>query len=113
MKRTLLVLGLVGIWAGTAAAQAPNTLSPQEKKDGWKLLFDGKTLDGWTNGGRGAEWKAQDGALLMKSDLAGNLFTTEKFDNFILRIEFRTTPDVNSGVYIRYTPRTPPPGGYA
>ncbi len=113
MKRSLLALALVGIWAGSAAAQAPNTLTPQEKKEGWKLLFDGKTMNGWTNFGRGSEWKAEDGAILMRSDLAGNLFTEEKFDNFVLRIQFRTTPDVNSGVYIRYTPRTPPPGGYA
>ncbi len=64
MKRSLLTLALVGIWAGSAAAQAPNTLTAQEKKEGWKLLFDGTTLNGWTNFGRGAEWKAQDGAIL-------------------------------------------------
>jgi hypothetical protein len=113
MKSSLLAVALAGIWAGSAAAQAPNTLTPQEAKEGWKLLFDGKTLNGWTNQQRGAEWKAQDGAILMQSDAGGGLFTTETFDNFVLKVDFRTTPDVNSGVYIRYTPRTRPPEGQA
>jgi hypothetical protein len=107
MKRFLVFAAAAAIWAGSAAAQAPNTLTPQEQKEGWTLLFNGKDLSGWTNFGRGSEWKVQDGAILMQSDLAGGLFTTDSFDNFVLRIDFRTTPDVNSGVYIRYTPRDP------
>ncbi len=45
---------------------ANNTLSEQEKNNGWKLLFDGKTIDGWHTYGKqtvGNAWKISDGAL--------------------------------------------------
>ena len=50
MKRILTLLALVAFFAaGRAFAAAPkhNTLTPAEKSAGWKMLFDGKTLDGW------------------------------------------------------------------
>jgi hypothetical protein len=108
MKRTLIVLAMAAIGVGSALAQAPNALTPQEQKEGWKLLFDGKTLNGWTTRG---EVKAQDGAILIKSDVAASANTTETFDNLVLRVEFRTTPDVNSGVYIRQPPPRAGGGG--
>jgi hypothetical protein len=106
MKRIAFVLGAVGLWAAFAAPpEPPNTLSAKEKSEGWILLFDGHTLNGWTPSSNSAEWKVEDGAIMMHSDKGGNLFTNDTFDNFELQIEFRTTPDVNSGIYLRYTPR--------
>jgi hypothetical protein len=107
MKRILAVLAMAGLWTGAAFAQAPNTLSPQEIKEGWKLLFNGKNLDGWTFQPGSSEWKVQEGVIFPESDKNGNLFTTEHYDNFVLRVEYRTTPDVNSGIYLRYTVRAP------
>lgn len=85
-----------------------NSISPTEAKDGWKLLWDGKTTDGW----RGARlstfpakgWKVDNGILkVMKSDggestNGGDIVTTRKYKNFELRIDFKITEGANSGV---------------
>jgi len=107
MKRILAAAAMLGIWAAVAAPpEKPNTLTAKEKSEGWKLLFDGKTLDGWTRTGK-AEWNVKDGAIALRSDNNGDLFTNDTYDNFQLKLEFRTTPDVNSGIFLRYTPAQP------
>ena len=58
MKTLILSLCL----AATAGAQSANTLTPAEKKAGWKLLFDGKTMAGWTAVPADA-WAVEDGCL--------------------------------------------------
>ena len=77
-------------------------LTAKEKSDRWMLLFDGKTLNGWTRTGK-AEWSVKDGAIALRSDENGKRVHERHLDNFQLKLEFRTTPDVNSGVYLRYT----------
>ena len=86
----------------------PNTLSPSEAKDGWALLWDGKTTNGW----RGAKlqvfpdhgWKIDNGILkVLKSGGAeaangGDIVTTRKYTNFILKVDFKITEGANSGV---------------
>lgn len=86
----------------------PNTISPSEAKEGWTLLWDGKTTEGW----RGAKlksfpehgWKMEDGILkVMKSGGAesangGDIVTTKKYKNFILKVDFKITEGANSGV---------------
>ena len=107
MKRILAVLAVLGVCGAVAAPpEIANMLAAKEKSDGWMLLFDGKTLNGWTRTGK-AEWGVKDGAIALRSDDNGNLFTNDTYDNFQLKLEFRTTPDVNSGVYLRYTPAQP------
>ena len=107
MKRILAVLAVLGIWVAVAApSEMSNMLTAKEKSEGWTLLFDGKTLNGWTRTGK-AEWSVKDGAIALRSDDNGNLFTNDTYDNFQLKLEFRTTPDVNSGVFLRYTPAQP------
>ncbi|MEO8050065.1 MAG: DUF1080 domain-containing protein [Acidobacteriota bacterium] len=107
MKRILAVLAVLGIWAAVAAPpEAANKLTAKDKSEGWTLLFDGKTLDGWTRTGK-AVWNVKDGAIALRSDDNGNLFTNDTYDNFELKLEFRTTSDVNSGIFLRYTPAPP------
>ncbi len=71
-------------------------------EEGFKPLFDGKTLDGWTlAGGRGRGYVVEDGNLVCPADGGGNLFTTRDYANFVFRFEFRMQPDGNNGVGIR------------
>ena len=105
MQRILVTMLTVGIavgWGQNRGA-APNTLTPQEQKEGFELLFDGKTLDKFNLTPEMAKiWKAEDGVI--KNDPAatgGTLLTKEDFANFVLKAEFRCHPDVNSGFILR------------
>ena len=59
---TALVAMLV--WSVSLVGQTPNTLTAQEKAQGWQLLFDGKTLEGWKPAGYVGELKAEPGHRL-------------------------------------------------
>lgn len=84
--------------AGPACAQdAPANRNP----DGWITLFDGKSREGWTNPAgdkASAGWVIEDGALVCKGK-AGDIWTKQRFGDFVLALEFRTQG--NSGVFIR------------
>jgi len=93
------------------AQQKNNSLSKQEKKEGWRLLFDGKDMTGWrtyknkpTN-----SWEVLNGELHCKgsvtdkSDLRSDLVTTEQFDNFELTLEWKISKAGNSGVMYHVT----------
>ncbi len=82
----------------------PNTLSKKEIKEGWKLLFDGKTMDNWKmfNGGKVTGWKVVDGVMNNSgggSDHGGDIITKDQFTNFILTLEWKINPESNSGVF--------------
>lgn len=86
----------------------PNTLTEYEKRNGWKLLFDGKTNQGWVgaykNNFPGKGWEIKEGTLNVlpsgggESVNGGDIVTTEQFSAFDLSFEFRLTPGANSGV---------------
>src|SRR5437773_8533129 len=87
--------------AGLASAQGQNNaLTRKESADGWKLLFDGKSLNGWEPH-VGGDWKVEDGALVCPGTTAGWLGTSESFSNYVLKLEFRGAEKVNSGVFLR------------
>jgi hypothetical protein len=85
-----------------------NELTSEEKADGWKLLWDGKTTTGW----RGAKllkfpergWAINDGLLEVLSSTGGestnggDIVTEKKFKNFILEVDFQITEGANSGI---------------
>jgi len=101
------VCGVVSARAqnGETSHQA-NMLTSQEKKEGWVLLFDGKSLDQWNMTPELAKvWKVDNGAIkaVMSGD-GGTLLTKDSFDNFVLRVEFRAHPDINSGIILRNPP---------
>lgn len=85
-----------------------NTISAAEKKDGWKLLWDGKTTEGW----RGAKlttfpaggWAMENGVLRVlnsngaESTNGGDIVTIKKYKNFELTVDFKITDGANSGI---------------
>jgi hypothetical protein len=95
---------MLAVLAGAAMAQAPNTLTAEETREGWVLLFDGKTLDGWENHGASNPWKVVDGAIATDGTPDRWLGTREQFSDFILRIQFRADAKTNSGIFLRSDP---------
>jgi hypothetical protein len=88
----------------SAAMAQPARLTKKEIKDGWILLFDGKSLDGWqkSNGQafNGKGWSVSDGVLSTDtaSGHGGDIVTTKKFGDFELSLEFKLEPGTNSGI---------------
>lgn len=105
MKRIfVLMFGIVTFLTVTAQNEKINTLSENEKKEGWRLLFNGKNLDGWRTfqGKEISGWKVVDGVLNnsgVGSDHGGDIITREKFQNFELSLEWKVAPQSNSGIF--------------
>jgi hypothetical protein len=117
-----LTIAAVLVASGVARQSKPllNTLSDQERKEGWKLLFDGKTTAGW----RGAYkttfpdhgWEVRDGMLIVQASNGGeaanggDIVTVDEYSNFDLKVDFKLTEGANSGIKYFVTeqqPRTP------
>jgi hypothetical protein len=118
MKKWLLVLLLPAYMSVTAqttttkvrnTTKVQNTLTPTEKKLGWKFLFDGKTTKGWHTYNKktiGTAWKVEDGTLYLdttqKQDWqiknGGDIVTNQEYKNFHLKLEWKIAPGGNSGV---------------
>ena len=82
-----------------------NTLTAKEKQEGWKLLFDGKDLAGWHSYLKekpGEGWQVKDEAIFInendKSVDNADLTSDEEFENFDLKLQFKTDTCANSGV---------------
>lgn len=109
---------------------APNTLTAAEKADGWRLLWDGRTFDGWVAERGGCKtppakgWKIEDGVLTVlpckgirdgkwvdipKEQAAlgngGDIVTRQSFKDFALKVDFRLTKAANSGIKYFYDPK--------
>ena len=91
-----------------AATALPNTLTPAEKAAGWKLLFDGKTWNGWRGFRRETMpeggWVIEEGTIKrvsnqgLPSSNVGDIITVGQYDNFEFQIEYRISPGGNSGI---------------
>ena len=79
----------------------PYQLSAQEKKEGFKLLFDGTSLNEWQ--GDKTNYATENGTIAVRKRGSGfgNLYTKEEYGDFIFRFEFKLTPGANNGVGIR------------
>lgn len=88
-----------------------NELTKAEKDAGWKLLFDGKSLNGWRTfkNKAGNTWEATGGELHCKgsatdkSDLRADLITTDQYENFELSLDWKIAKAGNSGVMYHVT----------
>src|SRR5688572_7108150 len=102
--RTPIVALLVTLVATPFCAAAANSLTAAEKSAGWKLLFDGTTLNGWRGyktEAIGEGWKVQDGAIVLTAAKAGDLVTASEFGDFELSFEWKISEGGNSGVIYR------------
>jgi hypothetical protein len=96
--------------AGCTAEHRDSSSTTAAGEKGFVRIFNGQNLDGWvygtTNGhfnkaGVGYQVDPQQGTVYSTDKDGGNLFTAREYDNFILRFEFRLTPNANNGIGIR------------
>ena len=95
-----------------------NTLTGPEQADGWKLLWDGKTRDGWHSPKSGTfptnSWRIEDGEISVvssgnaESQAGGDIITSDRYANFELVADFKTTVGCNSGIKIFVQPDISP-----
>lgn len=100
-------IGVIALAASCGAReQMPNTLSKKEVREGWELLFDGRTLAGWHSFNHGEAlpaWSVRDGAIHLKVEdgvRGWDLTTDREFENFDLSLEWKISPGGNSGIFI-------------
>ena len=74
-----------------------SSLFAEEAK--WISLFDGKTLDGWTDAGK-ANWRVEDGAITVNEGEIGLLIHKDTYKNFELELEFKAAKGANSGIFL-------------
>ncbi len=104
-------------------ASVDNTLSEKEKKEGWTLLFDGKTTRGWRGAYKSAfpeaGWEVKDGLICVlssdgrESRNGGDIVSAGEYADFELTADFRLTEGANSGIKYYVVEEQPKPAGSA
>ncbi|MBO0798469.1 MAG: DUF1080 domain-containing protein [Blastocatellia bacterium] len=117
----VLIIGAGSLSLSQKSSGTPlNTLSQAEKREGGKLLFDGKTFNGWRSYFAGMEpakgWSIADGCFKNSRGNGrprsggGDLMTSEFFTDFDFRFEWSMPQGGNSGVYYLFQERQDKPG---
>jgi hypothetical protein len=101
----------------------PNSVSEAERAQGWRLLWDGKTTQGWRGAHKTAfpelGWKVENGELRVlesgggEAKHGGDIVTLEEFQAFEMQLDFKLTPGANSGIKYFVTEKVDPGGGSA
>lgn len=100
--------------AAADTTDAPNTLTEAEQAEGWVLLFDGESFDGWTGLGRDSipegHWRIVEGTIqkIASGDVpvaddgqplqGGDIMTEDTYENYELAFEWMVSPGANSGI---------------
>jgi len=105
---TTLVAGAQNKTATSESNAVPNTLTKSEIAKGWKLLWDGKTTNGWRGAGKtvfpAKGWKIENGVLTVEAASGteagngGDIVTIDEYSNFELVADFKITKGANSGI---------------
>lgn len=98
--------------AARLLAEAPNTLSATEAQQGWKLLFDGKSTAGWRNYKKddvSPGWQVVDGELRRVEKGAGDIITADEYGAFEVMLDYKISPEGNSGLMFHVTEENPKP----
>jgi hypothetical protein len=125
MKLSILLIAALAILPVTppncraqALTDEPlNQLSPTEVREGWKLLFDGKDLEGWRSyrkpNAPDHGWEVKDGILTCVAGAhGGDLITEQKFTDFDLRWEWKVPAGANNGIKYLVTEDRPSAPGH-
>lgn len=110
MKNLLLISCLCVLLLGACAkdpvipaTECINSLSNEERTQGWRLLFDGESMGSWRSY---QEQEADDGwgiesGCLARLGMGGDLISREQFGDFELKLEWRISASGNSGIFVR------------
>ena len=98
----------IGASLPSGAEPSQNTLTQQEKSEGWRLLWDGHSNTGWRSPKSDEfpqkSWLIKDGELTVaasgnaEAQAGGDIITRDRFSNFELKVDFKMTPGCNSGI---------------
>ena len=99
---------MISVYAKSPEKSSINTLTEQEKQEGWELLFDGENLDQWTRTDgkevpKGA-WRVVDGELRIVDRMkrllrgGGSIYTKEQYSDFEFTLEYNISENANSGI---------------
>jgi hypothetical protein len=115
--RYLIVMACFGsLWWPALASTADscsedNKLDDREKQEGWLLLFDGQSLDGWKTSSETESRKTVEDGCINPHGSGGYMLIHEKtWENFKLALDFKISKGCNSGVFVRTWPLQPRPG---
>lgn len=105
MQSFMALFAIALVTACTASAQEPKTKATLPKDNlpppGFTALFNGKDLAGWTEGGKPpVHWTVQDGVLAYDGK-GKDLHCLDKFNNYVLHVDWKVEKNGNSGVYLR------------
>jgi len=110
MRSSAVISLVVLLLAGIVTAE-DNQLTEQEKKAGWILLFDGKTLDGWITSDQKQSQREVEQESINPHRCGHYMMVHEKtWRSFVLRLDFKISPGCNSGVFFRTHSLEPQPG---
>ncbi|MBP6871602.1 MAG: DUF1080 domain-containing protein [Bacteroidales bacterium] len=109
MKTSMMIIILSMITSGAMSQGKENMLTKKEKKEGWALLFDGKSANGWRGYNKTAfpekGWAVEEGTLHVigssrgEAGGGGDLLFDKKFRNFELSLEWKVSEGGNSGIF--------------
>jgi hypothetical protein len=107
LKKSILGCAML-LAAATAASTNDNRLTREERAEGWKLLFDGRSMKGWMTSKQTKPANGVENGTLNPHQTGGYLLLAEhQYENFVLSLDFKLSPDGNSGVFIRTFPLMP------
>lgn len=112
MKKLIYLLSACIILAVTSCSEkgGDNALTDQEKKEGWILMFDGETTDGWRGYGLDAfpdrGWSIEDGTIKCSNSgkgeagFGGDIIFDKQFTNFHFKVDWMIEEGGNSGIFL-------------
>jgi len=100
IKASILLLGIV---TSSLIFAQDNTLTVEERSQGWQLLFNGKDMSHWRNFKKeniDSRWRVTQGEMRLTEKGAGDILTKKTYENFDLKLDWKISVAGNSGIFI-------------